>query len=176
MKMKAWARSKLRENPQPHKRAQRQYTDGEVLVVGGDDYLLRIRTKDKQGSSARIVGATIELSISANLPQERQHEHVSTLLSRCVAQRKLPEIERRLHELNKMHFSQEIHKVFLKRTRSRWGSCSGASNINISTRLLFAPQEVIDHSERFWALVEEAMPDYREKVRWLKENGERCRW
>jgi len=54
--------------------------------------------------------------------------------------------------------------------------------------LLFAPDEVIDyvcihelahlkernHSPEFWKLVEGALPDYREKEKWLKENSDQC--
>jgi predicted metal-dependent hydrolase len=56
--------------------------------------------------------------------------------------------------------------------------------------LLFAPAEVIDyiiihelahlvemnHSDRFWALVAAAMPDYVEKERWLKVNDHHCQF
>jgi predicted metal-dependent hydrolase len=78
--------------------------------------------------------------------------------------------------------------VRLKYLHSRWGSCSSSSNINLSTRLLFAPEGVIDyviihelahlqelnHSPRFWRLVAEAMPDYQLKEKWLKDNGHLC--
>ena len=67
-----------------------------------------------------------------------------------------------------------------------WGSCSEKGNINISTRLLFAPEDVLEyvcihelahlieqnHSEKFWQLVKNAMPNYQEKRKWLKENGD----
>ena len=29
----------------------------------------------------------------------------------------------------------------------------------------------MNHSPRFWAQVERILPDYRERRRWLKENG-----
>jgi predicted metal-dependent hydrolase len=29
----------------------------------------------------------------------------------------------------------------------------------------------MNHSDRFWALVESVMPDYKEKRKWLKDNG-----
>ena len=63
-------------------------------------------------------------------------------------------------------------------------------NINISTRLLFAPDDVLEyvcihelahliehnHSQRFWMLVAQAMPDYTAKETWLKEKGDACRF
>jgi hypothetical protein len=32
----------------------------------------------------------------------------------------------------------------------------------------------MNHSPRFWALVKKAMPDYKEKEKWLKANGDTC--
>jgi predicted metal-dependent hydrolase len=29
----------------------------------------------------------------------------------------------------------------------------------------------MNHSDRFWALVSQAMPEYKEKEKWLKVNG-----
>jgi predicted metal-dependent hydrolase len=76
----------------------------------------------------------------------------------------------------------------LKYNQTNWGSCSTRGNINLSTRLLFAPDDVIDyviihelahllemnHSNRFWNIVKKAMPEYREKEVWLKKNGHLC--
>jgi predicted metal-dependent hydrolase len=75
-----------------------------------------------------------------------------------------------------------------KNNVSNWGSCSTKGNVNISTRLLFAPEMVIDyvfihelahlvhhdHSDRFWKLVEEKMPDYMQAEKWLKKHSEDC--
>jgi len=57
--------------------------------------------------------------------------------------------------------------------------------MSFNWRLLLAPErvldyvvwhevchlEVLDHSTRFWALVEARCPDYRDQVRWLRRNG-----
>ncbi|MBK7873907.1 MAG: M48 family metallopeptidase [Saprospiraceae bacterium] len=42
-------------------------------------------------------------------------------------------------------FPPKFHKIALKHNQSNWGSCSSKGNINLSTRLLFAPDEVRDY-------------------------------
>jgi hypothetical protein len=76
-------------------------------------------------------------------------------------------------------------KLTIRDQRTRWGSCSRAGAMSFNWRLLLAPEAVLDyviwheachlavmdHSPRFWALVAQHCPDYREQVSWLKRNG-----
>ena len=34
-----------------------------------------------------------------------------------------------------------------------------------------AHRKEMNHSARFWAIVESVLPDYKERRQWLKENG-----
>ena len=188
LKFKAWAQKKLEENPDKFKEKIKEYNDGDVLKVGEEEYKLKINFKDKHSSSARIVGNEINLVISSNLKGIIQNKYISSLLSKCVASKRLPLLKNKLEELNKQHFNKKINKIFFKNNKSNWGSCSSIGNINISTRLLFAPDDVLEyvcihelahlkernHSESFWNLVREVMPNYKEKEKWLKENREKC--
>lgn len=78
-----------------------------------------------------------------------------------------------------------INRISLKDTRSRWGSCSSAGNLNYSWRLIMAPPSVLDyvaahevahriemnHSDRFWAHVARIYPHHRDARKWLKDIG-----
>jgi predicted metal-dependent hydrolase len=69
--------------------------------------------------------------------------------------------------------------------RTRWASCSHAGAMSFNWRLLLAPQavldyvvwhevchlEVLDHSPRFWQLLESRCPEYRVHARWLRRHG-----
>ncbi len=76
-------------------------------------------------------------------------------------------------------------KVTVKEQKTRWGSCSSKGNINLNWKLVMSPLSVVDyvvihelchmkemnHSGRFWELVEAVMPEYKVYRKWLKENG-----
>lgn len=164
----------------------KNYQDGDTLQVGSRTYRLRIRYEDRQTHSGKLdKDKTIHLKLSQHDEGASLKNNVQHLLSRIVAQDFLPEITGRVHYLNDKYFQKPIKDVRLKYNHSNWGSCSAKSNINLSTRLLFAPADVVDyviihelahliemnHSPRFWKLVARAMPDYEEKERWLKEHG-----
>ncbi len=189
LRLKRWAMEKIKEKPPEFKRkGSRNYKDGDKIQIANEEYAIRLEFKEKQSSSVRIKGNELFFTISCNLPEEKQRKHISVLASRIIGARKLPYIAQKIHELNAKHFDVPIKKIFLKYNQSNWGSCSHQGNINISTRVLFAPDEVIDsvcihelahrkeqnHSEEFWNLVEKAMPDYKEKEKWLKENSDKC--
>ena len=77
------------------------------------------------------------------------------------------------------------NNVLIKDQKTRWGSCSEQKNLNFNWRLVMAPLPVLDyvvvhelmhllelnHSKRFWALVESVCPDYKVHREWLKTNG-----
>jgi predicted metal-dependent hydrolase len=68
---------------------------------------------------------------------------------------------------------------------TRWASCSAKGAMSFNWRLLLAPEPVLDyvvwhevchleirdHSSRFWALVEQRCPDWREQRDWLRSYG-----
>ena len=75
--------------------------------------------------------------------------------------------------------------VRLKDTQSRWGSCAANGTLAFTWRLVMAPDWVLDyvvaheaahlrelnHSPRFWALVEGRTPHRRAATGWLKRHG-----
>ena len=78
-----------------------------------------------------------------------------------------------------------VRQVSVRNQRSRWGSCSAGGVISLNWRLIQTPDFVRDyiihhelmhlremnHSDRFWARVEEVCPGWREAERWIKRNG-----
>lgn len=77
--------------------------------------------------------------------------------------------------------------IRLKDTQTRWGSCAPNGTLAFSWRLVMAPAWVLDyvvahevahlrelnHSPRFWALVESRTPHRAAATAWLRANGAR---
>jgi predicted metal-dependent hydrolase len=73
----------------------------------------------------------------------------------------------------------------IRNQKTRWGSCSTTGAMSFNWRLLLAPEDVLDyvvwheachllvmdHSRRFWALVERHVPGYAGPRRWLRRHG-----
>ena len=73
-------------------------------------------------------------------------------------------------------------KVSINSAKTRFGSCSSRKTLNFSYRLALYPYEAIEyvcvhelahltemnHSKKFWAIVEKYLPDYKERKKLLK--------
>lgn len=77
----------------------------------------------------------------------------------------------------------EYRRFYIKRQRSRWGSCSSRQAITLNAKLLFLPPPLVravmvhelchlhemNHSARFWSLVARHDPDFRAHDRALRD-------
>ncbi len=73
--------------------------------------------------------------------------------------------------------------VKIKSVKSRWGSCSSKKNLNFSWKLVMANIKIVDyvvvhelchlkemnHSEKFWREVEKILPDYKVRIKMLRD-------
>lgn len=74
-------------------------------------------------------------------------------------------------------------RVAIRAQRTRWGSCAKNGNLNFNYKMIYLPDEIRDyivvhelchldqmnHSKKFWFLVSEIIPDYKELRRKLKK-------
>lgn len=167
----------------------KNFTDGYQFTLYDKSFSLRLIPSTNKSHSAKYLGNNeigIKLAYDANTKDSASA--ITSLISRIIAQLYQKDMERRVRDFNNRFFKMEVKSVNLKYNRSNWGSCSSSSNINFSTRLLFAPLEVqnyviihelahlkeLNHSDRFWSLVANAMPEYKIHEKWLKKNGHLC--
>lgn len=150
------------------------FADGAQLPLMGQDHTIRHRPDSRgvvwrQGAEIHVAG---------------QAEHLPRRVGDWLRREARQEILRRAD-----HYALQIgaryHQVALRDTRSRWGSCTEDGHLSFSWRLIFAPEFVLDyvvahevahlvelnHSLRFWRLVELICADTGRARSWLKQNG-----
>lgn len=186
---KEWLQGQVEKNERLRSRFQyRQLENGMTLTVGSKNYTLHIEETQLNVIRGQVRGNRIDLQLNQAVSRGLEDKNIRHLLSQIVAKDAILDITLKVHTLNARHFNKPIGQIKLKYMHSRWGSCSNSGNINLSTRLLFAPEEVIDyviihelahlvelnHSSQFWKLIEAAVPDYLDKEVWLRENGHLC--
>jgi predicted metal-dependent hydrolase len=78
-------------------------------------------------------------------------------------------------------------RISITGARTRWGSCSSKGSVNFSWYLIMGSEEEIEyvvvhelahlkemnHSAKFWSIVSEFVPDYKEKRRALRNLNKR---
>lgn len=93
-------------------------------------------------------------------------------------------LDRKVEELAEATESS-YNRLRVKDHKSKWGSCSTLRNINLNWQLIFLEEALIDyvvvhelmhlremnHSNRFWAWVEQYCPDYKLLRKQLKEKS-----
>ncbi len=165
-----------------------EYKNGGQVVTHNKVYDLVIKNSADlllNKTRVKLRENVIEVKLSANLRGSEREEKIRDLVEKTIIKDQTPYLEEVLSELDQLYFQEGFKACRFKRVSSRFGSCSRQRNINIAYRLLFTPKEVFryvcvhelahlrefNHSKRFWALVEQAMPNYKECEKWLKDNG-----
>ncbi len=79
----------------------------------------------------------------------------------------------------------KFKRIAIRDTKSRWGSCSSSGTLSYSWRVILAPEGALNylaahevshlhemnHGPKFWALVEELVPDYKDWTDWFSTEG-----
>jgi predicted metal-dependent hydrolase len=133
--------------------------------------------RTRPGVSRR--GTTLHVGV-----MEEGEDAIRDALTRWYRRRARIEIAERL-DWATLRAGSRYTKLQIRDPASRWASCSSSGAMSFSWRLLLAPEQVLayvvehevahldvmDHSKRFWNLVESRCPDYREHEEWLRSYG-----
>ncbi len=148
----------------------------------------------QHGTGILYRGERISLIVSPNhdghvvqvADQTLHVPHIANLrpaIERHLRKLAASELTAQTMELAKLH-GLTVKRVTIRNQRSRWGSCSRHGTISLNWKLIQMPDAVRDyviwhelahtrehnHSQRFWRLVEELCPDYREAKLWIKQH------
>jgi predicted metal-dependent hydrolase len=155
------------------------------------------------GGEVPYLGERLELSV--RIERRRQREHVGRhgdelrlalprgvkvrdALERWYRRRARAEVGPRLDAACE-RWGSSYATLQIRGQRTRWASCSSTGAMSFNWRLLLAPSsildyvvehevvhlDVLDHSQRFWILLAERVPNWREHERWLRAHGHALR-
>lgn len=118
-------------------------------------------------------------SIEASNVQKLTSQELEKLASEA-----LEYIPKRVENYSKL-VGVDYGRITIRNQKTRWGSCSSKGNLNFNCLLMLTPTEVLDyvvvhelchrkemnHSKAFWSEVEKIIPNYKDYIKWLKNEG-----
>ena len=170
-----WIQSKLKaqqENILP----AFEWKDGASLLFLGNPVTLSIEP-DTASRAADFTPGLLRLA----LPNPENTAQIAKKVVQWYRKQALTDFSRRL-EILSAKLGVPTPTLFLSNARSRWGSCNSKQEIRLNWRLLQAPPHIINyvvahelahlkemnHSAKFWAMVEKIYPDYKTAEKELK--------
>ena len=170
-----WIQSKLKaqqENALP----AFEWRDGASLLFLGNEIVLSIKP-DTINRAVEYSPGLLRLA----LPNPDNTAQIAKKVVQWYRKQALTDFSRRL-EILSAKLGVPTPTLFLSNARSRWGSCNSKQEIRLNWRLLQAPPHIINyvvahelahlkemnHSAKFWAMVEKIYPDYKTAEKELK--------
>lgn len=165
-----WIRRKLKEFGAAPRPAVKSYRSGELHPVLGEHYPLLLFPGLPR--EVRLVAGALRVRD----PRVAEPARVKALLQawyRREAGRVLPARLAACHA-RLAHWRLPLPRLSIRAMRSRWGSCSARGDVCLNLELIKYPVALIDyvivhelchlrefnHSPRFYALMDEALPDW----------------
>lgn len=151
------------------------FEPGAIIPILGRPY--RIEHRPRQKGVVVIEGDAVYVSGAPEFLSRRLRDWLKMRVKEIItewAQTKAEMLDR------------PIRAISVRDTRSRWGSCSADGRLFFSWRLIFATPDVLDyvvshevahlaelnHSKRFWNMVEQLCPGWETSNEWLKHHGQ----
>ena len=184
-----WILRKLQEQQDRARRlaqARVEWKDGTTLPFLGESIILVLDPRQtgvvlntSQETLPGVPRATLHVGLPHTAEAEQLREAVQSWMQRQA---------RRIFEDRCEWFAQrlgvEVRRVSLSSAQTRWGSASADGVIRLNWRLVhfalpiidyvvaheLAHLRVMDHSPRFWEVVESVVPDYKERREALKDD------
>jgi len=170
-----WILNKLQAREANHV-AKIEWIDGEHLLYLGSDIQLSI---SQNSSNKALIFDQSTLFIAS--PQANNHAVLGRKVIQWYKKQAALDFSRRL-EILAAKLGVATPPLTLSNAQSRWGSCNSRGEVRLNWRLLQAPPHIINyvichelahlkqmnHSAKFWAVVEQLFPNYKAAEKELK--------
>jgi hypothetical protein len=184
-KMLEWVRKKIMSKKGLHQ--PKKYEHGSVLKMGDLEFQLIFDRSCNQFLNGEIntTNRQIKIAVPTDFKDHLLQKAIGKLLVKLFKTYFIERFTHLVHQMNQNTVQGNIKRVQFRHTTSRWGSCNSVGHLSFAIRLLLAPMWVVqyvvihelchlremNHSDRFWKLVETYCPNYADAERYLKENG-----
>lgn len=173
---------KLEANRRKSGQYKHSYTDGEPFYYRGETYPLRLHNEAcipaaalKNGELTCFGGGNTD-----DIKLRLAHWYARQLDT--IVHKELPPLCKKIGKGPTM--------VHIKDVKTLWGSCSMSGSITFNIRLAMVPPKEMEyvmihelchfhemnHSQKFWQMVEKFCPDYKKLKSNLKRDGEKYKW
>ena len=177
------SRLEIRKLVSAQKAKQVSYTDGMTI---GHSHRLHIEYADIAEPHKKVSGQALLITLphAYRAESDLAHSFITTHVRSALKREAKAYLPRRLRYLADTYgFTYERERF--GNQKGRWGSCSSNGTISLNIALMNLPYELIDyvlihelahtrqmnHSQAFWKIVEDCMPDYRIHRKALKNEN-----
>lgn len=176
-----WILKKVEELEIKNKnKPERNYETGDIFMYLGKVYKLQVVVdKTVTRVDIKLQDGNIIIKVNSN-----NKEYIQRNLKLWFADETLKIVKDRVNYYSK-YFKDSVRAIKIKDQKTRWASCTYKNEILFNLRCSMAPIEIIDyivvhemchmehrnHSKDFYNSVGKIIPNYKEKIKWLKENG-----
>lgn len=163
-------------------RYTRSYESGDIFLYLGNEYILEVLI-DKSTIATSVSLENNKLIVRSN---SNNKDVIQRALKKWYMDETLGIVKERI-SYYKIFFEDTVTSIKIKDQKSRWASCTYKNEILFNLRCSMMPIQIIDyivvhemchmehrnHSKDFYLAVEKILPDYKERIKWLKNNGMR---
>lgn len=175
-----WIEQRLRDESKRYQESLR--------LRQGEKILYRARELDivfRQGRKERVLRDSGQFIFQAHQINEKK---AGQLLASFLQEQAKDYLPHRTKALAKyLNVDHKLNNICYRKTKSKWGHCTSTGVIQFNWLIMLAPYSIIDymithevchlkhmdHSKRYWKLVESVCPDYKRYVNWLQEHEHR---
>ena len=153
----------------------KRYVSGETQFYLGRRYVLKVLIDSEQVSNVKLSRGKLNVTLRKDF--DDRVVKIKPLIDKWYQHKAKAIFHERLNKmLPKATWITDIPSFRVMAMKKQWGSCSTKGNLMLNPHLIKAPKECIDyvilhelchisehnHSEKFWRLLTQVMPNWKE--------------
>ncbi len=159
------------------------FDNNSTLPYLGKIYDLNV-TYDKDVLEERIEFYNNIFTVYLNNEENKSNEKIKSIYEEWLVSQANQMFQDKVCQSSKI-VDVRPKRVVIKNLKNRWGSVTKNKTVNLNVNLMKAPEDIIDyiiihelchfkvkgHSYLFWDYLKQFVPDYIQKINWLRKNS-----